>query len=1356
MIRYIVGIYIGILVLFCGSTVKAQNITFNHLTTEDGLSQFSVNALYVDENGQLWIGTREGLNRYNGSDIQTFKFHKNDPYSLFSNSVLKITGNRAGKVYLLCTEGVAEFDLATQRFKTMLQDKVKTIYYLDRLFIAIKNEIYWYDEDTGNFNLFAKVPGDTEITAVLYDGNRFLVGTNSMGVYALDAENHEFTHIIKKGNITQIYMDSQKCVWIGSWEDGLFCISENDEIQNFRTSTSVEHCISSNFVRAICEDNLGYLWVGTFNGLNRYDKATGEFRYYTVEEGGGVSLTHPSIWCIVKDGQGTLWTGTYFGGVNYFNPEYGNYNYYHYSTIPGKGLSSPIVGRMVEDNQENLWIATEGGGLNYFDRKTGKFKWFKANASGNGISHDNVKSLFFDKEDEVLWVGTHLGGLNRFDPKTNRFKHYRMVAGDESSLPSDIIRDIEPYGKDSLIIATQNGVCAFNKYDGKCRRLFQDTKQGKRIQMVADVEFDRDHRLWIAATGEGLFRYDFRNGELKNYRHQKAVEGTISGNSINNIHLDVEGKLWLATAGSGLDLYLPESDSFKNFDQEKNGLASDCIYNTWDSPLSHRLLLITNLGFSIFDKNTCKFTNYNTKSGLPLTAINENALCVTSDGEIFLGGVKNMVSFNESALARKPKPYRILLDKLIVNGEEIKVGDNTGILSNSLSYTKEIKLRSYQSMFSIEFSVSNYLAVNKRDIMYKLEGFSKQWNNIRNSNSITYTNLNAGDYTLIIQPKDTDAEICAPVKLQIHILPSFWETPQAFLLYILILVGVTLYLVQTYKARVNLRESLRYETKHRQDIEVMNQSKLRFFTNISHEFRTPLTLIITQIEVLLQASSFTPHLYNKILSIYKNSIILRELVTELLDFRKQEQGHMKLKVSQHDIVSFVYENYLLFSEYAAKQHIKLEFLKEEDEIKVWYDAQQMQKVLNNLLSNAIKHTPADGTITIRVFRRQLQVVLEVEDTGKGIPAQELDKIFERFYQIDTSEDTSLRNTGTGIGLAFTKGIVELHHGSIHAESRLGEGSRFVVVLQLGNKHFQESEICQNSEDSMVIETPVPQLFEGENEDAMGESSDVNTKISGAKVVIAEDNDALREVLVGLFAPYYQVFSAADGEEALALVQKEMPNIIVSDVVMPKMSGTTLCKQVKEDFATCHIPVVLLTARTSLEQNIEGLVIGADDYISKPFNTRLLIARCNNLVNSRLILQEKFSKQPQTAPQMLATNVMDKEILDKALSIIESHLDDTEFNINVFSKEMGMARTNLFTKLKAITGQTPNEFILSIRLKKGAWMLRNQPELNIAEISDRIGFSSPRYFSKCFKDMYNINPMAYRKGEAPEAMENQTN
>ena len=1336
-----------VLVSIVTANVHSQNITFNHLTTDDGLSQFSVNSLYIDENGILWIATREGLNRYNGNDIQTYKLNKNDPYSLFCNTVLRMAGDQNGKIYLLCTEGVAQFDLTTQRFTTLLQGNINSIYYKNGLFIGKKNEIYRYNEQTDNFDLYYQMAGENiEISCMFEDKGHMWIGTTSEGVFNLKIDKHLLTHPIEKGNITSIYQDNAGELWIGSWEKGLFRVKTDGNIENLRNDPKNPHSISSDFVRSCCEDNLGNIWIGTFNGLNRYNKTTGLFQNHTSNEMQNEGLTHSSIWCIVKDNQGTLWLGTYFGGVNYFNPEYEIYTRYKASIHEKEGLSSPIVGRMTEDKDGNLWICTEGGGVNVYNRKNNTYRWYRHEEGKNSISHNNVKAIYYDRTEEIMWIGTHLGGLNKLDLHTNRFTVYRMKAGDPATLPSDIVRDIVPYG-DKLIIATQNGVCLFNPATGTCEHLFKDTKEGRNIGMVASLYIDKDETLWVSATGEGVYSYRFDTGKLTHYAHNPSIPNTLSNNNVNNIMQDSNGNLWFSTSGSGLDRYRKESNDFENFDMQKDGLSSDCIYEVFESSIQKGdLLLITNQGFSQFDYPQKKFYNYGTENGFPLTAVNENALFVTHDGEVFLGGIQGMISFWEKKLHFTPKSYSIILSRLLVNGKEITAGDDTGILEQSIAYTPEISLKADQSMFSIEYATSNFIPANRNEIVYRLEGFSDEWNHTdRKQTLITYTNLNPGKYTLVIK---SDGDGIEEARLLIRVLPPWYETWWAYLIYTICTVSLLWYLIQNYNSRIKLRESLKYEKKHIEDLEALNQSKLRFFTNISHEFRTPLTLIVGQVETLLQVQTFTPNIYHKILGIYKNSLQLRELITELLDFRKQEQGHMKIKVSRHNLVNFLYENYLLFLEYASSKQINFKFNKQSDDIEVWYDQKQMQKVVNNLLSNALKHTKAEDTISINVSQENKYVIIEIKDTGTGIAAAEIDKIFDRFYQTERLDSLNT-GAGTGIGLALTKGIIELHHGTIRVESEPGKGSRFIITLKSGNQHFTEEQIIRDNTDTNIQQQPetiVPTVeilpdSEWKEED--------NKRIEDAKMLIVEDNESIKQMLAGIFETFYQVTTASDGVEALDIIQKDMPSIILSDVVMPRMSGTELCKQIKTDFNTCHIPVVLLTARTAVEHNIEGLKIGADDYITKPFNTNLLISRCNNLVNSRRLLQEKFSKQPQAFAQMLATNPMDKEMLDRAMAIIEQHLDNTDFNVNIFAREMGMARTNLFTKLKAVTGQTPNDFILSIRLKKGAVMLRNNPELNITEISDRIGFSSSRYFSKCFKEIYHVSPLAYRKGEEKE-------
>ncbi|MFT4223084.1 hybrid sensor histidine kinase/response regulator transcription factor [Dysgonomonas sp.] len=1318
------------------SGIMAQNITFRSLTPENGLSQISVNDLYQDERGFIWIATREGVNCYNGNRIQTYKLQKNSPNSLSSNNILKLAGNKNGKIYLLCIDGISEWDMRKEKFSTILAStNVTAIHYNKHLYIGKKNELYIYDESL-QFKLFYSLPQKDDIISAIFIDNKeqIWIATSNNGLYRLNKLKNQLTHIIEKANITNIYMDNDSDIWAGSWEHGLFRISGEQIYRYLHNSTT--NSVSSDFVRSCCQDDQGDIWIGTFVGLDKFEKKTGKFTHYSMDQSSG--MTHNSIWSMIKDHQGTIWFGTYFGGVNYFSPNYEIYTRYKQSPIEKEGLSFPVVGNMLEDDKHNLWICTEGGGVNVYNRKTKTFKWYRHSENKNSISHNNVKSIYYDSKKEVMWIGTHLGGLNRLDLRTDNFTHYKANQNDTTALWSNIILDIVPY-KNDLVLATEDGVCLFSPKTGKSKRMFRNTERGRAIKMVADLFFDYHGTLWIAATGEGLYSYNMETGELINYRHNPSDPHSISNNNINNIAQDHYYNLWISTSGSGLDLFNYETKEFSNFDSQENGILSDCIYKVCESRYG-KLLLITNQGFSQFDHARKTFYNYNVENGFPLSSINENALYLTNDGEVFLGGVQGMVSFYEKDLNFSKKEYSIIPYMLTANNKPVLVNDQTGILHEALSLNPSITLNSDYSVFSIEFATTNYIPANKDKIMYKLEGFSQDWVNTNGQHIITYTNLNPGKYTLIIKAGEPNEKNVPETRLNIQILPPFYKTIYAYLIYIILGIIVLYFIIRSYNSRIKLQESLKYEQKHIKDVEELNQSKLRFFTNISHEFRTPLTLIVGQMEMLMQIEPFTPKVYNKLLSIYKNSLQMRGLITELLDFRKQEQGHMTIKVSEHNIVDFLNENYLLFHEYAVTRQVNFIFKKEIEKLVVWYDTNQFQKVVNNLISNAFKHTKSDDTIIITVRRSNENAIFEVEDTGDGIEAKDIDKIFNRFYQTDSV------SSGTGIGLALAKGIIELHHGTISVKSEKGKGTIFTVSLKLGKEHFNESQLIEQEDSIERGELLLP-----ESEDYSSEQT-FYPSIEGAKMLIVEDNDSLREMLIGMFKPFYIILSAPDGEEGLEIVRKEMPNIILSDVLMPKMSGVELCKQVKSNIETCHIPVVLLTARTAIEHTIEGLQNGADDYITKPFNINILISRCNNLVNSRVILQEKFSQQPQMTPLMLATNKLDKDFIDKVMSVVEENISNPDFNIDILADTLGIARTNIYAKIKAITGQTPNKFILTIKLKKAAFLLKNNPELRISDISDITGFTTSGYFGKCFKETYHMTPLAYRTGEQDQIKE----
>lgn len=1285
---------LALLSLCCSVFCAQPTISFSHLSGKDGLAPGSVTDLYFDENGIVWIGTGYGLCCYDGRRVIPFIFSRDAGGEIHSNSVLRITGDGKGHIFVACRGEVYRMDLKTSEVKTISDDDSRAIFHFgDSLYVAAGRNVRKYGADGNHSVLWSLKDGYDNLTSMTRDEEGTIwLGTDAGRIIRLPDGK-----VWSAGSyIESLLVDSCGKVWAGTMSNGLARLEDSGNVVHYLPGGP--GTISSNFVRGLCEDDSGALWVGTFYGLNRMDRKTEEFTCFLEDRGKPDALTNNSIWQIRKDRQGTLWIGTFFGGINYFNPGREIFTRYNSFGKEGESLSSPVIGKIAEDGDGSIWVATEGGGMNRIDTRTGKVRWFRKE---NGmLPENNIKDFHYDRASGQIWIATHLGGLCRLDTYTGRSKVIRLSSGNEAKTDADDILAVENDG-DSLFVGTKSGLFLLGKKDFGFRPVLEE----KGLHLTGSLKLDNSRRLWIT-TGKGLVRYYPKNGKI-----EKIFEDI----SATDIFQDSRGRIWISSSRCGIYLFLPWEEKMEYISFSESWPTFEFARCVTESPVTGSLYILSSTGFSEFDPDTRKVRYRHSGKGFPLETTNFKALGISGDGTIYAGGTDGLVAFKESDLNSSPKPYRLFFDRLYLDGKE-DFPDGVRILQ----YNPKVTIPADVSVFRVEFSSSDYISGNTPVIEYKLAGFSKEWAESGDGKSISYSNIPAGTYTLKIRPKGVAPEICPEAEISVRILAPWFSTFPARLIYVLLIAGLVFLSVQFF-----------YEKKRRRDIEELNQSKLRFFTNISHEIRTPLTIIISEIEALMQQHSYTPSQYNKVLSIYKNSLSLKELISELLEFRKQEQGQMKIRVAPHNIVYFTNEFFLLFSEYASSKGVSLEFRKETERLEVWYDQRQMQKVLNNILSNALKFTGKGGNITLSVYSEGSSAVIEISDTGRGIPQSELNKIFERFYQVDQSDAT---NSGTGIGLSLALGIVKLHKGDIEVRSALDKGTSFKILLPLGYSHFSKEQMQAEAENDVKI---------GGIPGPVAESGEASLR-SDHKIVIAEDNEEIRKLLCGLFSPIYETFPAEDGEKALALVRKHIPSIVISDVVMPGMSGTELCRRIKNDVETCHIPVVLLTARVDIEQNLEGLQTGADDYITKPFNSALLISRCNNLVNSRILLQEKFSAQPQTSAWALATNQMDKAFLEKVMGLISVNLSNSEFNVSDLAKGLALSRTALFSKIKAVTGQTPNDFLLTIRLKESAKLLKSNPELNVTEISERTGFNSARYFAKCFKSKYGISPLAYRK------------
>ena len=1313
----------------------AGDILFSKIGIEKGLSQLSVMAIYQDELGNMWFGTREGLNIYNGNRMVVLQPDSREKHSLSGNLIKNIDGDEMGNVYIHTQNGIDQYDLETGFISQIIKIQVNAMNYeQNSLWYALQNRVYRYNPD-GSPQLVAEIGEEDLITTILpaSDG-RLFIGTVASGLYRVDQEMTDEQILENSGRISHLYEDSEKNIWVSSWQEGLYCIDPDQNITSYRQNrANPANGLSSDFVRVVCEDNEGNLWIGTRQGLDKLEMKQQLFSHYDSEMYDDRSLSNESIWSLFKDKQGNIWIGTYFGGVNYHHPTSNTFTSHNlrkgvYATKP-----FPVISEIVPYRPHTFFLCTEGDGLLLYNSLD---KTYKEIAS---LKNDNIKTAYYDREKEKLYLGIHLGGLAILDLNTGQLKRYRHIRPDLDQ--SDIVRKIVPYRGDFLI-ATYNGLYLFEQEEETFSVFSEELHQ--HVTYFVDIVIDAENQLWIASRG--VYRYNIDTRETRTFFHDPVDMKSISNNNATKLLVDSKERIWIATGGGGVNLYDRASESFNRYSSDNSQLQNDYLSNLAESPMGH-IYLTTTQGLSYLNPENGEVINLTTDNQFSLNSLFNGGITILPNGEIFVAGMNGMVSFNERNILDDLPPIRLYFSNLWVNNREVVTDDETQLLEVMLPYTKKLKFNHRQSMLKIEFA-SDQIATHKQyHYSYRVRGLSNEWVPLMEGISeINLISIEPGSYQLeLVAASPGSKAVLGRAEIPFQVTPPFYKSTVAYLIYILAGLLLISFYIRYITYKVRLESSLAFEKKEKEHIEAVNKSKLQFFTNISHEFRTPLTLITTQAEMLMQQGKLQPADKKRIVSISRNTAQMKNLINELLDFRKIDNDKLEIKASEQEIVDFIREIYASFIEHAKDNKVDYRLLISEDHIPLWFDRKHMQKVFTNLLSNAFKYTPPEGMITLSISQDEEKVYISLSDTGSGISPENIEKIFDRFYQIENDREGSQLSPGTGIGLALTKWIVDAHHGEIAVESEINEGSTFRVTLLKGSAHLSEQEKgIPHSADIQSIQTITQFNEENEIPDNISEKERDRTE---SRILIVEDNKELLQVLKTVFDPFYEVITASNGEEGLVKTIESQPDIVVSDLMMPVMSGSEMCLKIKSNFAVCHIPVILLTAQTAVEANIEGLKLGADDYITKPFDIGILLARCNNLIRGRKILQEKFAKSPDNDSLTIASNEMDRTFLEKVNNVIEKHMENPAFGVNEFSQEMNLGRTTLFQKIKGITGQTPNDFIVTFKMKKASFLLLNHPELNIADVTYRLGFNSPKYFSKCFKDQFGMTPSEFRSNQA---------
>lgn len=1338
--------FILLLSIFSFIAVNAKDRYFKHLGVSDGLSQVCIFSIYQDEIGAVWLGTSEGLNRYNGKDVKIFRPAEGE-HSLTNNEIQNLCGNKKGQMYIRSGNDLIKLDIYKEQFTTLRQNDVYSIFSeKDTLWAVCRDGIYFYTEEEQKLTLFTQLSQGKEQALAVYVNKETVWAISDTHLVAISRhapDTQEVWATFKQGKC--VSADSQGNIWVGTWE-GLYRIGL-DKSQTHYTQAGDGGEISHNQVRCVLEDGYGCIWVGTFRGLDCYDPATDQWSHYARYGNSPNTLSHTSILALHKDMQGNIWVGTYYGGANVFNPDKTDNHFFQAEPMQADCLSFPVAGKMTEDNKGNIWICTEGGGLNRYQPQTGTFTRYMHRSNDPGsVGSNNLKSIFYQKENNRLYIGTHFGGLYVFDPATNRGHTLRHIKGDSTSLPHDIVNDIQEY-KGGYAVLTQGGAAWLDPGTEKFSPLTHDVQARRLLSRRFAYEtflIDSRQRIWLAEAGGGVICIHLPSAAIERYVSDTNHPSTIGKFKIVHIFESSQGEIYFSTIGSGMFKYQEKDRTFKSYSTAGEVLPSNYCYYISESEKDHHLYLLHSKGVSVFNPQTEQVEA--TYHLFQQSYSQGSALFPDKAGTIYVSGTNGLALLREQLLRTPPAQSYLNFDKLYVLNEEIQP-NSSGILRDILAKTSDIYLKHNQNNITIEFAPFTYRSDRNGLYEYHLHGYDKTWTQTSGT-AITYTNLPPGNYTLKVRPLETEQNPHKEISLHIHVSAPFYATGWAYLLYLLCVIAILTAIIRFKTRQAALTSSLEFERKEKERIEEINQLKLRFFTNISHEFRTPLTLILGQIEALMQSDKLGTSVYNRILRIYKNAWHLRNLISELLDFRKQEQGYLKLKVEERDLTGFCRQVYTSFYEYAQRKGINYHFDYVEETIPVWFDAVQLQKVVFNLLSNAFKYTPEGGSVTLEVRHNSTQAVISVTDTGAGIPEEEIQKIFERFYQADNS--SSFFRLGTGIGLALAKGIMEMHHGKIDVTSTVGKGTRFSLTLLLGNRHFTEEEMTHTEEnEAFIIQDNLPAVlpFDEPEADVDGVQSpdgEETGEKSKPVLLLVEDNEELLALLSDLFRPMYEVHTAQNGREGLEMTRQLHPDLIVSDIMMPEMSGKEMCYKIKNNVELSHIPVVLLTAHTSTDYIVEGFMFGADDYVTKPFNVKVLMARCNNLVKNKKRLMAHYAGKPvvETADTN-AVSQRDKELLEKCVAIIRENFENTAFDVMTLASRLCMGRSKLYMQFKQMTGLTPNEFILKVKLDEAMALLKNRPELNISEISVLLGFSSPRYFSKSFKAFFGVTPQSIR-------------
>jgi signal transduction histidine kinase/ligand-binding sensor domain-containing protein/DNA-binding response OmpR family regulator len=1335
---------------------SASQYQLTRIDITQGLSANQVNCILKDSRGFMWFGTMSGLNRYDGYNFKVFRQALSDAATLSDNFItglmegpdglLWITHRNGQNIYLP-DKGIFQrstgstlqaYGMPADSVSQILKDKTG-IYW----FVLPGNGLYAYNPAARKSEKINLRNDHSPVSSIAQDpsGNLWILQTGGQ-LQRMDARSRRIAFHAQlpeqNGQSSrqdyQMMADSDGDLWIFSTSDvqGVYFYNQRSSTFTHYNQHSGTLRLNTNIVRGVVQDNRGLIWIGTdHGGLNIIDKSKQTIAYLVNNSENPKSLSQNSINALYRDNTGIIWIGTYKRGICYYHENIVKFPLYQHQSFTPNSLPYDDVNRFAEDANGNLWIGTNGGGLIYFDRSRNTYKQYLHDpGNGNTPSGNVIVSLWIDHT-QKLWIGSYFGGLDCFDG--NRFTHYKHDPANPNSLSDNSVWEIFEDSRQRLWVGTLGGgLNLLDRHTGQFQHYANSASNSIRSPYVSALLEDKAGNIWIG-TADGL---DVMN-KAGSFSHYGAIDkqpGGLSNKNVICLFEDSRGLIWIGTS-DGLNIYDPATRKMKILRKE-NGLPDNTVLNILEDKDS-TLWMSTANGISNLKilkplpqlQVVCK--NYDESDGLQGREFNENAALKTRKGELIFGGGNGFNLFYPHSIAGNTTVPPVVLTDFQIFNKSIGAGEDINgrtLLQQSITQTSKITLKYRENVFSISFAALNYFHPEKNRYAYMLEGFNNAWMHTDGTlRTATYTNLDPGEYTFRVKASNNDG-VWTPTPMELHItvLPPFWRTPLAFILYALLIIAALILARRVVLERERLRASIEQEKQEAQRIHELDALKIRFFTNVSHEFRTPLSLIITPLEKIL-SKGLDSNIHQQLALVQRNARRLLNLVNQLLDFRKMEVQEIKLYTSEGDIVAFIKELTTSFSDLSEKKQIHLDFHSSIRELNMLYDPDKIEKIIFNLLSNAFKFTPEQGNISVDI---QLQhgstLAIMVKDTGIGIPAEQQERIFERFFQHDIPG--SMVNQGSGIGLSITREFVKLHGGTITVDSTPGVGSCFTILLPVQGISGKAVTTAPVSTAIMSATPPTP----------------ASPSYAGKKPVLLliEDSEDFRFYLKDNLSAHFHIVDAANGKAGWDILQQTIPNLVVSDVNMPEMDGLELCRRIRQQQRLAHLPVILLTARASEEDQLEALDNGATDYITKPFNYEVLLSRIRNIVSQQVSLKKSFQQHIDAHPEEIAISSQDELFIQQALQIVEKNISNPDFSVEELSRELHMSRVSAYKKLLSITGKTPIEFIRSIRLKRAAQLL-GKSQMTIAEVAYEVGFNNPKYFAKYFKLEYGVLPSAYK-------------